>query len=55
MAGSDRQVVNTDSSQAPGLETRFKRSMTDRHCPAVSAAVTVQQFFSILHLLKNKI
>ena len=44
MTGSDSQLVDTESSKAPGLTYRFQGSMNVDRGTGVNAAVTVHRF-----------
>ena len=53
MLGLDKQSVDTDSSQAHGLNSHFQESMNVHRRTGVSTAVTLHQPFLYNILLQN--
>ena len=53
MVGLGYQPVDTDSSQPPGLASRFQESMNVHRGTGVSTAVTMHQFFFYFTLVND--
>ena len=52
MTGSDRQALDTESSQTPGLTYGFQGSMNFHRGTGVSAAVTVHRFVFLVFYIR---
>ena len=52
MVGLDKQLVDTDSSQASGLAPRFQESMNVQRGTYFSTAVTLNKSFLVVYIAK---